>query len=49
MAKIHWNARKADNEPGETLVPDALHDVDFMAKDSKRSRTAEGGDMPSLI
>ncbi len=36
MAKIHWNAKKADDEPGDPLVPGALHDVDFMAKDSKR-------------
>jgi len=35
MAKIHWNAKKAEDEPGEPLVPGALHDVDFMAKDSK--------------
>jgi len=42
MAKIHWNAKKADNEPGEPLVPGALHDVDFMAKDSKRFADSGG-------
>src|SRR5215469_5572662 len=36
MAKIHWNARKAADEPGSPLVPDILHDVDLMAKDSQR-------------
>ncbi len=42
MAKIHWNATKADDEPGEPLVPGALHDVDFMAKDSKRFADSGG-------
>ncbi len=42
MAKIHWTARKADDEPGEPLVPGALHDVDFMAKDSKRFADSGG-------
>jgi hypothetical protein len=42
MAKIHWNAKKADDEPGEPLVPGALHDVDFMAKDSKRFADSGG-------
>ena len=36
MAKIHWNARKNESEPGQPLVPGGLHDVDFMVKDSKR-------------
>jgi len=35
MAKIHWLATKNAAEPGEPTVPGALHDVDFMAKDSK--------------
>ena len=42
MTKIHWTARKADDEPGEPLVPGALHDVDFMAKDSKRFADSGG-------
>ncbi len=42
MAKIHWTARKADDEPGEPLVPGALHDVDFMAKDSTRFADSGG-------
>ena len=42
LAKIHWTANKADDEPGEPLVPGALHDVDFMAKDSKRFADSGG-------
>jgi hypothetical protein len=42
MAKIHWNAKAAEDEPGQPLVPDALHDVDFMAKDSKRFADSGG-------
>jgi len=36
MAKIHWNAKKSAEAPQPTLVPDTLHDVDFMVRDSKR-------------
>ena len=36
MAKIHWMAKKAEDQPNEPVVPGALHDVDFMVKDSKR-------------
>jgi hypothetical protein len=36
MAKIHWNPKKNESAPGQPLVPDTLHDVDFMAKDDKR-------------
>jgi len=36
MAKIHWVPRKNETAPGQPLVPDVLHDVDFMVKDSKR-------------
>ena len=36
MAKIHWIPKKNEAEPGQPLVPDTLHDVDFMAKDGKR-------------
>jgi Cytochrome P460 len=41
MVKIHWNARKnPDGFPG--LVPDTLHDLDTMVRDSKRF-AATGG------
>jgi len=36
MAKVHWNAVKAESYPGPPTVPGTLHDVDFMVKDSKR-------------
>src|SRR5262249_19345525 len=36
MAKIHWNAKKSSEAPAPTLVPDSLHDIDFMARDSKK-------------
>jgi len=36
MAKIHWKAKKSEEAPAPTTVPDVLHDVDFMVKDSKR-------------
>src|SRR5271154_7110724 len=36
MAKIHWNPKKSETAPGPTMVPDTLHDVDFMVKDSNR-------------
>jgi hypothetical protein len=36
MAKIHWNAKKSAEAPSPTIVPDTLHDIDFMARDSKR-------------
>ena len=36
MAKIHWNAKKSAEAPSPTMVPDTLHDVDFMVRDSKR-------------
>ncbi len=35
MAKIHWNAEKNAQQPGDPTVPGALHDIDFMEKDSK--------------
>jgi len=34
MVKMHWNTKK--NPFGAGLVPDTLHDVDTMVKDSKR-------------
>jgi hypothetical protein len=42
MAKIHWNAKKNEAEPGAPLVPDSLHDVDFMVKDAKRFADSGG-------
>src|SRR5579862_6551737 len=42
MAKIHWVAKKAEDQPGEPVVPGALHDTDFMVKDSKRFADSGG-------
>src|SRR3954454_9149022 len=42
MVKIHWSARKAEDQPGQPLVPGALHDVDTMVKDSKRFADSGG-------
>ncbi|WGJ13122.1 cytochrome P460 family protein [Methylocapsa sp. D3K7] len=36
MAKIHWKTKKSTEAPAPTTVPDTLHDIDFMVKDSKR-------------
>ena len=36
MAKIHWTPKKNEIAPGQPTVPGALHDVDFMVRDSKR-------------
>ena len=36
MAKIHWNSKKSAEAPDPTTVPDTLHDIDFMVRDSKR-------------
>jgi Cytochrome P460 len=41
MAKIHWNAKKLETFPAAT-VPAALHDIDFMVKDSKRFADSGG-------
>jgi hypothetical protein len=41
MAKIHWAPMKNVTAPGQPTVSGALHDVDFMVKDSKRF--ADGG------
>jgi hypothetical protein len=44
MAKIHWNAKQSAEAPSPTTVPDTLHDIDFMARDSKRfSETGNWG------
>jgi Cytochrome P460 len=42
MAKIHWIAKKDEAQPGEPIVPGALHDIDFMVKDSKRFADSGG-------
>jgi len=42
MAKIHWMAKKDEDQPGEPVVPGALHDVDFMVKDSARFSDSGG-------
>ena len=41
MAKIHWTPTKMKVFPAAT-VPGALHDVDFMVKDSKRFADSGG-------
>ncbi len=42
FAKIHWTARKAEDQPGDPIVPGALHDIDFMVKDSARFADSGG-------
>jgi hypothetical protein len=42
MAKIHWNAKVNEMAPGAPTVGGALHDVDFMVKDSKRFADGNG-------
>ncbi len=42
MAKIHWTPKKSETEPSQPLVPDTLHDVDFMVKDSQRFADSGG-------
>src|SRR3954466_7707795 len=41
MAKIHWSPKMNPYFP-DTTVPGALHDVDFMVKDSKRFADSGG-------
>jgi hypothetical protein len=36
MAKIHWTKKASTEAPSPTIIPDALHDIDFMVRDSKR-------------
>ncbi|HEY0232812.1 MAG TPA: cytochrome P460 family protein [Dokdonella sp.] len=36
MAKVHWTTKKSAQAPQPTTVPNTLHDVDFMVRDSKR-------------
>jgi hypothetical protein len=35
LAKIHWIAKKS-TEPGAPIIPDVLHDIDFMVRDGTR-------------
>jgi Cytochrome P460 len=42
IAKIHWNPKRNPATPGQPLVPDTLHDVDFMVKDTKRFADSGG-------
>ena len=42
MAKIHWNPKTNVTAPGQPLVPDTLHDIDFMVKDSTRFADSGG-------
>jgi cytochrome P460 len=42
MAKIHWNPKKNQAQPGAPLQPDTQHDVDFMVKDAKRYADSGG-------
>jgi hypothetical protein len=34
MDSIRWTATKRETQPGQPLVAGALHDADFMVKDS---------------
>ena len=36
IERANWNAKKSAEAPEPTIVPDTLHDIDFMVKDSKR-------------
>jgi len=42
MAKIHWNPKMNEAAPGQPLIPNTLHDIDFMVKDSKRFADSGG-------
>ena len=42
MAKIHWDPIKNESAPGPPLVPNTLHDIDFMVKDNKRFADSGG-------
>ena len=42
MAKVHWDPKKNDAQPGGPLQPDKLDNVDFMVKDSKRFADSGG-------
>jgi len=42
IAKVHWSTKKSVEAPAPTLVPDALKDVDFIERDTKRFSDAGG-------
>jgi hypothetical protein len=42
LAKIHWTPKTNEAAPGQPLVSGALHDVDFMVKDSKQFADSGG-------
>jgi len=42
MAKVHWNPKKDETEPGGPTVPDTQANADFMVKDSKRFADSGG-------
>ena len=42
LAKIHWIPKASETAPSATTVPGALHDADFMVKDSKRFADSGG-------
>lgn len=42
MAKVHWLARTNEAAPGQPEVPGALHDVDFMLKNSRKFADSGG-------
>jgi cytochrome P460 len=42
MAKIHWKTKQSAEAPEPTIVPDTLHDIDFMVKDSQRFPNSGG-------
>jgi len=42
MAKVHWNPKTNNTQPGQPLQPATQHDVDFMVKDSKRFADSGG-------
>ena len=42
MAKVGWKPKKSPDAPYDIKVPGAVHDVDFMVKDSKRFADSGG-------
>jgi Cytochrome P460 len=36
IAKIHWKLKQSTESPSPTTIPDTLHDVDFIERDSKK-------------
>jgi len=42
LAKIRWNAKRNEVDPGQPTQPGTLREVDFMAKDSKRFADSGG-------